>query len=225
MELHAGEGGTDSKLFIHDLASAYIKYSRRSGLDVYLLTKEPGCVVLSVTGKEAYRCFQNEPGKHCVQRVPPTERGGRVHTSTVSVAVLEIAQKIDCAIMESEIEIQVTRGSGPGGQSRNKLETAIRAIHKPTGMHVFICNERSQHQNRATAIEILSAKVLQRKEEKQRNQLDQNRISQLGNRGRGDKIRTYNFKESRVVDHRLGTKTNKVDEVMNGHFELIFRKE
>lgn len=178
--------------------------------------------MLEVSGKGASKYFENETGKHCVQRVPPSERGGRTHTSMISVAVLDVPKKIDIMLDEDDLEIQATKGSGPGGQHRNKVSSAIRMIHKPSGLKVFI-DGRSQQQNRKTALKILSVKVQQWMREKEQSQYDSKRNGLLGNRGRGDKMRTYNFKEKRVVDHRLGTKTTKVDSVMDGHFELILR--
>lgn len=129
--------------------------------------------------------------------------------------------KIDYVLNEKDLDVQATKGSGPGGQLRNKISSAIRMTHKPTGLKVFICNERSQHQNRSTALNILSARVKQFYDEKQQSQYDRTRFNQIGNRSRSNKVRTYNFKENRVVDHNLGTKTSKINEIMNGNFDLI----
>ncbi len=176
--------------------------------------------MLLIKGNDAKKHFQNEDGKHCVQRVPPTERGGRVHTSIVSVAVLPLVERSDFKLNKDDIEIQITKGSGPGGQNKNKVSTAVRMIHRPTGLTVFI-DGRSQKQNKNRARQILERKVGMLYQAAQQDSRNSERHGQLGDRRRSGKIRTYNFKKQRVVDHRLGTKTNRIEDVMNGRFDLL----
>lgn len=168
--------------------------------------------------------FENEPGKHVVQRVPPTESKGRFHTSIVSVAVLPLYKEEKLLLKEEELEIKTQRGHGKGGQHQNKTDSAVRAKHIATGLHVFI-NGRDQSQNKREAIQILTAKVSQFYRQQQRDQYDSNRKIQLDGGGRANKIRTYNFKDSRVVDHRLSRKTSQLKQVMKGHFDLLIGGE
>jgi len=175
-----------------------------------------------VNGKDASLYFKHEPGKHCIQRVPPTERGSRSHTSIISVAVLPILEYTDIHLNPDDLEIQATKGSGPGGQHRNVTDSAIRVRHKPTKLTVFI-DGRCQHQNKKKALKILTARVNAQQQEKSQSSYNAKRQSQLGGGGRSNKVRTYNFiKQQRVVDHRLNTKTKRVDDVMKGNFELLF---
>jgi peptide chain release factor 1 len=177
-------------------------------------------MTLRFAGPGVWKAFENEPGKHVVQRVPPTERNGRRHTSVVSVAVLPILSGYP-SIPENEIEIITQRGHGPGGQNQNKVESAVRARHKPTGLHVFI-NGRDQGQNKKEAIRILSAKVQEFYCQKKENVESVERVRQMGGGGRSGKVRTYNFLDSRVTDHRLGKKTNQIEKIMKGNFNLLF---
>ena len=164
--------------------------------------------------------FKNETGKHCIQRIPPTENKGRTHTSIVSVAVLPIDDTKPYVLKEKDIEIQVTKGSGPGGQNKNKVSTAIRMIHRPTKISVFI-DGRSQYQNKVRARQILEQRVSEKFAESHTQARNEERHGQLSNRSRSGKVRTYNFKKCRVVDHRRGTKTTRIAEVMNGRFDLL----
>lgn len=186
-----------------------------------MLASKESFVTLLVKGKNAKQRFKNEDGKHCVQRVPPTERGGRIHTSIVSVAVLPLVEQTAYKLNNDDIEIQITKGSGPGGQHKNVTSSAVRVVHKPTKLSAFV-DGRCQHQNKKKALKVLSARVSDYYEKERRCKHNQNRLSQLSNRGRGEKVRTYNFDKKRVVDHRLGTKTNQIEAVMKGNLDLIF---
>ncbi len=185
-----------------------------------MLSKSDNAILLLIKGESALERFKDEVGKHCVQRIPPTETKGRTHTSIVSVSVLPIAKVSDFSLREKDIEIQVTKGSGPGGQNKNKVSTAIRMIHKPTKITVFI-DGRSQKQNKLRARQILERRVAEKFEKEETQARDKQRLDQLSNRSRSGKVRTYNFKKNRVVDHRRGTKTTRIHEVMNGRFDLL----
>jgi len=192
-----------------------------------LLSSSDGHIVAKFIGKKAGQLFKNESGKHCVQRVPPTESNGRRHTSIISVAVLPFNDGYQ-QLKESEIQCSSSTktqgGSGPGGQHQNKRDCAVRMVHKATKISVFI-NGRSQHANKQEALKILSAKVnafyKETNDKKQRKEIKK----QLAGGGRSDKIRTYNFINSRVVDHKLGLKTGRIKDIMKGKFEFLFKKE
>ncbi len=171
-------------------------------------------------GEDAAKYFRHEAGIHCIQRVPPTEKGGRVHTSIISVAVLPVPKVEEFSIPQNELKIQQTKGSGPGGQNKNKVSNACRMTHIPTGMVVFI-DGRDFQQNHKRAFKILSARVQFLRDSKNAEEYGNYRHQQVGTRRRGNKIRTYNFKNRRVVDHRLNKKTSQVEAVMNGRFDLL----
>jgi peptide chain release factor 1 len=177
---------------------------------------------MKVGGKNVVRAFKHESGKHVVQRYPKTESKGRRHTSTISVAVLPLLEPSFEPLLENEIEVKTQGGSGPGGQHQNTTDSAVRMTHKPTGLQVYI-NGRCQHANRREALEILTAKVNHLKISQEHNAHNSLRKEQRGGGSRGNKVRTYNFIDGRVVDHRLGTKTTRIKKVMNGHFGLLFK--
>lgn len=176
----------------------------RGVFECEILEQRAGFVSVAVTGEGARATFQNESGGHRWQRIPPTERRGRVQTSTVTVAVLDPDAVSGVALDHRDVEITTTRGSGPGGQARNKTESCIVAIHKPTGLQVRIDNERSQHQNRAMAYKVLAAKLYDTERAKQAMQRDDLRRQQVGSGMRGDKVRTYRTQDDAVTDHRTG---------------------
>jgi peptide chain release factor 1 len=225
VELQFGEGGTDSKLFVDDLLSAYIRYATMLKFQTEILTVEEGHAILKVTGTGVWQAFKHEGGKHCVQRVPPTERGGRRQTSMISVAVMPLApvDKGD-EIPENELDIIFQCGHGPGGQHQNKTQSACRMKHKPTGITVFI-NGRDQHSNKREALGIITARVNAFKNKQTWNEYNAIRKTQMDGGGRGNKVRTYNFIESRVTDHRLNLKTGNIKEFMKGNFSVLFDKE
>lgn len=205
------------------MAGLYIKYASRLGLTCAFELSELGHVILKVVGNNVEEAFKNESGKHVVQRVPDTERHGRKHTSIVSVAILPLPQvKNTKLIPEKELDIKAQCGSGAGGQKINRTHSFIRMKHIPTNISVYIGNERSQNQNKNLAHRILSAKVNDFINQKIDLDYSKNRKEQVGDGKRGDKTRTYNFCESRVVDHRLGTKCNNIKEIMKGNLELIY---
>lgn len=199
-----------------------MRYSRSLGFKDELLRSDFGHFVAKLWGEGVGNAFKNEPGKHCVQRIPPTEANGRKQTSIVVVGVLPIKDDSRFEpLKEEELETITQNGGGPGGQHQNKTASAVRMRHKPTGVSVFI-NGRDQHSNKREALKILTAKV----NEIRLAEIDADyaaiRKAQMGDGGRSSKIRTYNFMESRVVDHRLGTKTGNVKGVMKGEFSLLF---
>lgn len=184
-----------------------------------------GKVAIQIDGYNVFLCFKNEPGKHVVQRIPPTERNGRRQTSVITVAITSIFDEIKIKSLPSnEVEITAQVAGGKGGQNRNKVASAIRAVHKPTGLNVYICNERDQSANKKLALRILANKVSELKNKQLNETYTSAKRSQVGDGGRSDKARTYNFFESRVTDHRLNIKTRNVDSVMKGGFEIFYAR-
>lgn len=221
-EIQAGEGGSDSKLFVSDLAFAYVKYAERNGLKVTNDQWENGKVALVFEGPNAHGLFAREAGRHCVQRVPPTEKKGRRQTSIVTVAVtVPVSDNIASKLNLNEVQITTKRGSGPGGQHRNKTESCVVARHVPTGLTATI-DGRDQHANKRLALRVLAARVQELGSGIVQQQAADAKRQQVGSGGRGDKIRTYNFIDCRAVDHRTGVKTGRVDDVIGrGKFELL----
>lgn len=221
-EIQAGEGGRDSKLFVEDLALAYIKYAQRNGLQLENDQWENGKVSLVFKGSNAVALFSAEAGKHTVQRVPPTEKKGRHQTSVVTVAVtVPLPERTASTLDMSEVTIMTKRGSGPGGQHRNKTESCVVARHDPSGASVTI-DGREQHANKRLALRLLAAKLEKVKQDKAHATSACAKRAQVGTGGRGDKIRTYNFIDGRAVDHRTGKKTGLVNDVISkGKFELL----
>jgi peptide chain release factor 1 len=201
--------------------AAYLRYARDSGFSSEIVYESDSAWSLKISGKNCWEFFRNESGKHIVQRIPPTESRGRRHTSTVSVAVLPLVQQHAANdVPAQEIEIITQRGHGKGGQHQNKVESAVRAIHKPTGISVFI-NGRDQHRNKELALEILKARLVERKREAVHAEHNRDKSAQIGFGHRSGKIRTYNFINSYVLDHRTGRRTHRIEEVMKGKFDLL----
>ena len=227
VEIRGGVGGEESALFAHSLFRMYSMYAARMGWQIELLNyndtelggvKEADFVV---NGRGAYSRLKYESGVHRVQRVPETESGGRVHTSTATVAVLPEMEEVDVQIDPADIEMQVYRASGAGGQHVNKTSSAVRLIHKPTGIVVACQEERSQLQNREKCMRMLASKLYEIEQTRVQSENDGLRRSQVGTGMRNERIRTYNFPQGRVTDHRIGLTLYKIDAVMDGHIDEL----
>lgn len=222
VEIRAGAGGDEAAIFAADLFRLYTRYAeaRRWGVDI-LSESDIGIggykeIIFLIKGRGAYSRLKYESGVHRVQRVPVTEAAGRIHTSTATVAVLAEVDEVEVNIPESDLEIEVYRSSGAGGQNVQKNSTAVRLTHKPTGMVVSCQDERSQLQNKVRALSILRARLFEIEEEKRRSEIDTVRRSQVGSGERSEKIRTYNYPQSRVTDHRINVSSYNLSVVMEG---------
>lgn len=227
IEIRAGAGGDEASLFVGDLFRMYQRYVEARGWTLELMGSHPSdCggfkeIAFLVTGEEVYRYLKFESGVHRVQRVPETEANGRIHTSTVTVAVLPEAQEVDVHVDPSDLEITATRASGPGGQGVNTTDSAVQIVHKPTGLIVSCADERSQIKNKQKALKVLYSRLLKRKEEEEREKHASERRSQIGTGDRSERIRTYNFPQSRVTDHRIGLTLQGLEIVMAGNIQPI----
>ncbi|MBI4209300.1 MAG: peptide chain release factor 1 [Deltaproteobacteria bacterium] len=222
LEIRAGAGGDEASLFAFELFRMYGRYAERKGWRVEILSESTTGlrgykeVIALIEGKGAYSRLKYESGVHRVQRVPVTEASGRIHTSTVTVAVLPEAEEVDVEIDPKELRIDVFRSSGPGGQSVNTTDSAVRVTHLPTGLVVACQDEKSQHKNKAKALKILRSRLFDRLMQEQQETIAKERRSQVGTGDRSEKIRTYNFPQSRVTDHRIGLNLRQLAEVMDG---------
>lgn len=205
IEIRGAEGGEDAKLLATDQFRIYTRVAEKRNISIELTDERPGFISFLAYGEGARELFANEGGGHRFQRVPPTERSGRVQTSTITVAVLDLDNNNNFQLRESDVEFVATRGSGPGGQNRNKVETCIVATHKPTGLSVRI-DTRSQFQNKKLAMQVLAARLSEAEELKKQGEQNATRKSQLGSGMRGDKIRTYREKDDTITDHRTNKK-------------------
>ena len=227
LEVRAGAGGDEASLFAWELARMYERYADSQGFewktDYESKSELNGYKEASfqIKGKDVYRKLRFETGVHRVQRIPATEKNGRVHTSTASVAVLPIKKKVTLKINPADIEMEYSRSGGKGGQNVNKVETAVRLIHKPTGIDVRSTNQRSQQANRERALQILFAKLLALKEEEEAKKYSGERKEQIGTGDRSEKIRTYNFPQDRVTDHRIKKTWHNLPRIMEGDIEPI----
>jgi len=227
VEIRAGTGGDEAALFAGDLYKMLTRYAERRGYSVEVLSQSPAEVggfkevTFSVKGDGAYSVFKYEGGTHRVQRVPKTESQGRIHTSTATVAVLPEAEEVDVQIDPNDLQIDVYRSSGPGGQSVNTTDSAVRITHKPTGVVVSMQDEKSQLQNREKAMRVLRARLLEREIAEQQAKIASERRAQVGTGERSEKIRTYNFPQDRVTDHRVKVTVSGVDRVLNGELDEI----
>jgi len=230
MEIRAATGGDEASLFAADLFRMYTRYADLKGRRCELLSSnETGIggmkeVIFSVSGKGAFGSLKYESGVHRVQRVPLTEASGRIHTSTVTVAVLPEAEEVEISIDPKDLKIDVFRSSGPGGQSVNTTDSAVRITHQPTGIVVSCQDEKSQHKNKARALRVLRSRLLAKKEEEQAQEISNARRNQVGTGERSERIRTYNFPQNRVTDHRIGLTLHKLETVLSGELDEVIDK-
>lgn len=227
IEVRAGTGGDEASLFADELFRAYTNYCLKQGWSVKLLSMSEGNmggvkeVISSVSGDAVYGRLKLESGVHRVQRVPKTETQGRIHTSTVTVAIIPQHEDIELKIDPKDLRIDVTRSQGAGGQSVNTTDSAVRVTHLPTGIIVFCQEGKSQLGNREQAMKILYSKLAALEEEKKRREASDARLAQIGTGDRSERIRTYNFPQSRITDHRIGLTIHQIDAVMSGDLELL----
>lgn len=227
VEVRAGTGGEEASLFAGDLLRMYTRYAERNGWSIEQMSFNPtelGGIkesIFMISGDMVYSKLKFESGVHRVQRVPLTEAGGRIHTSAATVAVLPEAEEVDIEISPNDLRIDVFRASGNGGQCVNTTDSAVRITHLPTGLVVSCQDEKSQHKNRDKALKVLRARLLDQKIEEQNKDIAQARKSQVGSGDRSERIRTYNFPQNRVTDHRIGLTLYKLDQVMDGALDEL----
>jgi len=227
MEVRAGTGGEEAALFAADLFRMYQRYAERKGWRTEVLHAHPTDlggfreIIFSVEGQDVFRHLRHESGVHRVQRIPVTEASGRRHTSTATVAVLPAAEEVDVEVSPEDLEWDTFRASGPGGQHVNKTSSAVRLTHKPTGIVVTMQDERSQHKNRAKALRVLRSRLYEIRREEEARARGQLRRSQVGTGDRSERIRTYNFPENRLSDHRIGLTLYKLDSIMMGELDEV----
>jgi len=227
VEIRAGTGGEEAALFAADLYRMYSKYAERQGWKVDTLSSNPTGVggfkevIFLIEGDDVFSKLKYESGVHRVQRVPVTESSGRIHTSAVTVAILPEADEVDVDINPEDLRVDVFRSSGPGGQSVNTTDSAVRVTHVPTGMVVQCQDEKSQHKNRAKALKVLRSRLMDKVRQEQDAERANNRRQQVGTGDRSEKIRTYNFPQTRVTDHRIGLTLHRLDQVLDGDLDEV----
>ncbi len=225
LEIRAGAGGDEASIFAADLFRMYSKYAQSQGWSFLVLDSHPSSlkgyksVVAEIKGENVYENLKYESGVHRVQRIPVTEKSGRIHTSTASVAVLPKVAPVEVQINPNDIDFGTFRSSGPGGQNVNKVETAVRLTHRPSGIVVECQSERSQARNKEKAMEILRAKIYQEQQEKQRSETAAERREQIGTAMRAEKIRTYNFPQNRITDHRINKSWHNLEDILEGKLD------
>jgi len=227
LEIRAGTGGDEAALFVGDLFKMYSHFADNQGWNVEIMSSSPiGIggfkeIIALISGEKVYSKLKYESGVHRVQRVPETETQGRIHTSAVTVAVLPEAEDVEVEIDPNEVRVDVFRSSGPGGQSVNKTESAIRLTHLPTGLVVSCQDEKSQHKNKAKAMKVLRARLLDKMEQDQHDKISEDRKSQVGTGDRSERIRTYNYPQGRVTDHRIHLTLYKLEALMLGKIDEV----
>jgi len=227
LELRAGTGGDESALFVADVFKMYVRYAERKGWKVDIVSSSEGTaggykeLIAMIKGENVYSRLKYEAGTHRVQRVPETETQGRVHTSAITVAVIPEVDDVEIDIKPSDIKMDVYRSSGCGGQSVNTTDSAVRLTHIPTGIVVAIQDEKSQHKNRDKAMKILKARVYEAEMQKQLAEQSNQRKLQVGSGDRSEKIRTYNFPQNRLTDHRIGLTLYALDDILDGNLDLV----
>ena len=227
LEIRAGTGGDEAALFVGDLFRMYNRFADLQGWKVEVMSSNPIGIggfkemIALISGEKVYSKLKYESGVHRVQRVPETETQGRIHTSAVTVAVLPEAEAVEVNIDPNEVRVDVFRSSGPGGQSVNKTESAIRLTHLPTGLVVSCQDEKSQHKNKAKAMKVLSARLLDKMEQDQHDKISEDRKSQVGSGDRSERIRTYNYPQGRVSDHRINLTLYKLEAILLGRLDEV----
>ncbi|MGI6657272.1 MAG: peptide chain release factor 1 [Desulfobulbus sp.] len=227
LEIRAGTGGDEAALFAADLFRMYSRYAEDQGWKVEMMSSNPiGIggfkeIIALISGNQVYSQMKYESGVHRVQRVPDTETQGRIHTSAVTVAIIPEAEEVDVHIEPSELKFDVYRSSGPGGQSVNTTDSAVRVTHLPTGLVVTCQDEKSQHKNKAKALQVLRARLLDKIERERHDRISEDRKNQVGSGDRSERIRTYNFPQGRVTDHRINLTLYRLDQVMEGMLDEI----
>jgi len=227
LEIRAGTGGEEAALFVADLFRMYSRFAERRSWKVETMSSNPTGIggfkeiIALISGENVYSQLKYESGVHRVQRVPVTEAQGRIHTSAVTVAILPEAEEVDVYIDPADIRVDVYRSSGPGGQSVNTTDSAVRVTHIPTGMVVTCQDEKSQHKNKAKALKILRARLLDKTQNEQQEKIARERKSQIGTGDRSERIRTYNFPQGRMTDHRIGLTLYRLDAVLGGELEDV----
>lgn len=219
LEIRAGAGGDEASLFANNLFRMYQKFAQSQGWKFKPLSD----LCAEITGQSALNLLKNESGVHRVQRVPQTEKSGRIHTSTVTVAILPKVSPTELQLNPTDLKMETFRSSGPGGQHMQKSDSAIRITHLPTGLTASCQDERSQHKNRAKAEEILRSRLFQLMQEQNKSKVDDLRRGQVGTAGREEKIRTYNFPQNRITDHRLGKSWGDLKSILNGNLSPILK--
>jgi len=228
LEIRAGTGGEEAALFAANLFRMYAKYAEMNRWRVEVMSQNPTGlggfreIIALIEGKGVYSRLKYESGVHRVQRIPVTESSGRIHTSTVTVAILPEADEVELEINPNDLRVDVFRSSGPGGQSVNTTDSAVRITHVPTGMVVTCQDEKSQHKNKAKALKVLRARLLDRLMEEQRSEISEERKSQVGSGDRSERVRTYNFPQNRITDHRLSLTLYRLDSILEGDLDELF---
>ena len=227
LEVRAGVGGEEAALFAEELSIMYRRYAEKKGWGVMVVDESKSSLggykeaSFEIRGKGVYEALRFETGVHRIQRIPATEKAGRIHTSTASVAIMPIRKKVKFEINPADLEIEFSRAGGKGGQNVNKVETAVRVIHKPTGLAVRSTSQRSQNTNKEKAMEILTNKLDMLKQEEEHKKFSSDRNSQIGTADRSEKIRTYNIPQDRITDHRIKESWHNLDSIFVGEIDSI----